>query len=61
VGGGRIVTRKVVMATGREGLGQPRIPGFMRDVPRRFWAHTSDAIDFAALRGKRVVVVGGGA
>jgi FAD-dependent urate hydroxylase len=61
VGGGRIVTRKVVMATGREGLGQPGIPGFMRDVPRRFWAHTSDAIDFAALRGKRVVVVGGGA
>ncbi|MGC1408039.1 MAG: NAD(P)/FAD-dependent oxidoreductase [Acetobacteraceae bacterium] len=60
-GGGRIVTRKVVMATGREGLGRPRIPDFMRDVPRSLWAHTSDAIDFAALRGKRVVVVGGGA
>jgi FAD-dependent urate hydroxylase len=33
----------------------------MRDVPRCFWAHTSDDIDFAALRGKRVVMVGGGA
>ena len=59
--GGRILARKVVMATGREGLGRPRIPGFMRDVPRRFWAHTADAIDFRALRGKRVVMIGGGA
>ncbi len=61
VGGGRILTRKVVMATGREGLGRPRIPDFMRDIPRASWAHTSDTIDFAALCGKRVVVVGGGA
>jgi cation diffusion facilitator CzcD-associated flavoprotein CzcO len=60
-GGARILARKVVMATGREGLGRQRIPGFMRDVPRRFWAHTSDAIDFAALRGRRVLMIGGGA
>ena len=57
----RILARKVVMATGREGLGRPRIPDFMRDVPRRFWAHTADDIDFTALRGRRVVVIGGGA
>ena len=60
-GGTRILARKVVMATGREGLGQERIPDFMRDVPRRFWAHTSDVIDFASLRGKRVLMIGGGA
>jgi cation diffusion facilitator CzcD-associated flavoprotein CzcO len=59
--GTRALTRKVVLATGREGLGRPRIPGFMRDVPHRFWAHTADPIDFAALRGRRVVVIGGGA
>ncbi|MEJ0019346.1 MAG: NAD(P)/FAD-dependent oxidoreductase [Acetobacteraceae bacterium] len=59
--GGRILTRKAVLATGREGLGRPRIPPFMRDVPRRFWAHTADDIDFAALRGRRVIVLGGGA
>ena len=58
---GCILTRKVVMATGREGLGRPRIPDFVRDIPRRLWAHTSDDIDFTALRGKRVIVVGGGA
>ncbi len=56
-----IVTRKVVMATGREGLGRPFIPNFMRDIPRRFWAHTANDIDFTALRGKRVAVIGGSA
>ena len=62
-GGGeaRILTCKVVMATGREGLGRAHIPDFARDVPHRFWAHTEDDIDFAALRGKRVVVIGGSA
>lgn len=59
--GDRIMTRKVVMATGREGLGRARIPEFMREIPRRLWAHTSDGIDFSALRGKRVVMIGGGA
>jgi FAD-dependent urate hydroxylase len=60
-GGGCVLARKVVMATGREGLGRPRIPGFMQGVPRRFWAHTADDIDFRALRGKRVIMIGGGA
>ena len=59
--GGTTLTRKVVMATGREGLGRPRIPDFVRDIPRCFWAHTADAIDFAALRDKRVVVIGASA
>jgi cation diffusion facilitator CzcD-associated flavoprotein CzcO len=55
------LTRKVVMATGREGLGRPSIPDFVRSLPRSVWAHTADAIDFAALRGKRVIVIGGSA
>jgi FAD-dependent urate hydroxylase len=56
-----ILARKVVMATGREGLGRPCIPDFMRDLPRGVWAHTAEAIDFTALRDKRVVVIGGSA
>src|SRR6185503_1499114 len=42
-GGGEqcILARKVVMATGREGLGQLHIPDFMRDLPREAWAHTA--------------------
>lgn len=60
-GQGRILTRKLVMATGRDGTGAPQIPGFVEGVDRAFWAHSSDPIDFAALRGKRVAVVGVGA
>ncbi|MCB1716907.1 MAG: NAD(P)/FAD-dependent oxidoreductase [Candidatus Competibacteraceae bacterium] len=56
-----VLTRKVILATGREGIGYPTIPGFMQGLPRAYWAHSSDPIDFAALRGKRVVVVGVGA
>lgn len=56
-----ILARKVVMATGREGTGHPTIPGFVEGLPRERWAHSSDAIDFAALKDKRVVVIGIGA
>jgi cation diffusion facilitator CzcD-associated flavoprotein CzcO len=56
-----ILTRKFVMATGREGLSRPTIPAFVDGLSRKVWAHTSDDIDFAALKGKRVVVVGVGA
>lgn len=56
-----ILTRKFVMATGRDGLGQPNIPGFVEGLPRHVWAHSSDDIDFAALKGKRVAVIGVGA
>jgi cation diffusion facilitator CzcD-associated flavoprotein CzcO len=56
-----VLTRKVVMATGREGLGRPHIPNFTHDLPHAFWAHTADDIDFSALRGKRVIVIGGSA
>ena len=57
-----ILTRRLIMATGREGLGQPSIPGFVAGLPRgEVWAHSSDAIDFTSLATKRVGVVGVGA
>ncbi|HET8744816.1 MAG TPA: NAD(P)/FAD-dependent oxidoreductase, partial [Ramlibacter sp.] len=59
-------TRKLVLALGREGSGAPRWPSFpslRRDDPlaagRVF--HSADAIDFEALRGRRVGVLGAGA
>ena len=55
---GTVVTRKLVFATGRDGVGEPNIPGFVKDLPDHLWAHSSGEIDFAALRGKRVAVVG---
>ncbi|MFD2739530.1 NAD(P)-binding domain-containing protein [Sulfitobacter aestuarii] len=56
-----ILTRKLVFATGRDGTGMPNIPGFVGDLPKALWAHSSEEIDFAALKGKRVAVVGVGA
>ena len=58
---GTILTRKLVFATGREGLGEPNIPDFAKGLPAHVWAHSGDDIDFEALRGKRVAVVGVGA
>ncbi len=58
---GEVLCRRLVLATGRDGLGGPAVPGFARAVGRRFWAHSSEDIDFAALRGRRVGVVGAGA
>src|SRR3954447_11656632 len=52
--------RHVVLATGRDGLGGPYVPPIARMISRQFWAHTADVIDFTALRGKRVAVVGAG-
>ncbi|MFI0847982.1 NAD(P)-binding domain-containing protein [Mesorhizobium sp. IMUNJ 23232] len=56
-----VLARRVVMATGRDGTGRANIPAFVNDLPRHCWAHSSDAIDFPALKGKRVVVIGVGA
>nr|WP_218883554.1 NAD(P)/FAD-dependent oxidoreductase [Burkholderia guangdongensis] len=53
--------RHIVLATGRDGLGGPAVPAFARALPRRFWAHSSDEMDYGTLRGKRVGVVGAGA
>lgn len=56
-----ILTRKVVFATGRDGTGGPKIPGFIKHLPHHLWAHSADNIDFAKLKGKRVAVIGVGA
>ncbi|VVE05704.1 FAD-dependent oxidoreductase [Pandoraea capi] len=56
-----VYARHVVLATGRDGLGGPTVPAFARDLPRRFWAHSSDVMDYTTLRGKRVGVIGAGA
>lgn len=56
-----VYARRVVLATGRDGLGAPFVPDFVHAVDRRFWAHSADDIDFDALAGKRVGVIGAGA
>jgi cation diffusion facilitator CzcD-associated flavoprotein CzcO len=54
--------RKIVLATGLEGSGTWRIPEIVRKtLPRGKFAHAADAIDFDALKGKRVAILGAGA
>ena len=53
--------RRVVLATGRAGLGGPWVPDWVHALPRQRWAHSSDEMDYGALKGLRVGVVGAGA
>jgi cation diffusion facilitator CzcD-associated flavoprotein CzcO len=53
--------RKLVLATGQDGLGCWWMPPFIEALPASLRAHAADDIDFLALRGKRVAVVGLGA
>lgn len=57
----RVFTRHLVLATGRSGLGGSTVPPFLEGIDRRYWAHSADDIDFSALKGKRIAVVGAGA
>ncbi|MFW5835149.1 MAG: FAD/NAD(P)-binding protein [Pseudomonadota bacterium] len=53
--------RRVVLATGLEGLGRWWMPPEVEALPVHLRSHTADAIDFRALAGKRVGVLGAGA
>ncbi len=58
---GVVHARRVVLATGIEGSGQWHVPAMIRALPAHLYAHTRADIDFEALRGKRVAVLGAGA
>jgi FAD-dependent urate hydroxylase len=53
--------RKIVLATGQEGMGGWMIPEPLRGVPATSVATVADEIDFEGLCGKRVAVIGAGA
>lgn len=52
---------RVVLASGRDGLGGPFVPAFAAAFDRGVWAHSSDRFETDWLRGRRVVVIGGSA
>lgn len=57
-----VYARKVVLATGIDGSGQWTIPDMVKNnLQPSLYAHTRDDIDFEALRGKRIGVLGAGA
>jgi len=61
-GGEVLLARRIVLATGIAGSGAWLIPDFIAEnLPRDRYAHTSEAIDFQGLAGKRIGVLGAGA
>ena len=60
-GEGTTYARRVVIASGRDGIGGPYVPQIAAGVPGNLWAHSSDEMDYTLLAGKRVGVVGAGA
>jgi cation diffusion facilitator CzcD-associated flavoprotein CzcO len=56
-----IHARKVLLATGQEGMGNWMIPEQLQHLPSSLCVNASADIDFEALRGKTVAVIGAGA
>jgi cation diffusion facilitator CzcD-associated flavoprotein CzcO len=57
-----VFARRVVLATGIDGSGEWQVPRMVSEaLPPALYAHSRRDIDFAALRGKRVAVLGAGA
>lgn len=55
-----LLARHVVLATGIEGAGGRHVPALLDALPRERVRHTHDAIDFAALDGARIGILGAG-
>jgi len=56
-----VFARKLVLAMGIESSGQWWMPPEVEALPTALRAHTADAIDFTALAGRDVAVIGAGA
>lgn len=56
-----VLARRLILATGRDGLGGPWVPEWAAELPRERWMHSADHWDDRIFAGKRVVVIGVGA
>jgi cation diffusion facilitator CzcD-associated flavoprotein CzcO len=58
----RVYVRKIVFATGADGSGHWNVPATVRDsLPAERYNQAADDIDFSALAGRRIGILGGGA
>jgi cation diffusion facilitator CzcD-associated flavoprotein CzcO len=59
---GFLLARKVVLATGIQGGGEWHVPEFIAaKLPKTRYCHTSALVDFAAMQGRKIAILGGGA
>jgi cation diffusion facilitator CzcD-associated flavoprotein CzcO len=56
-----LYSRKIILATGRGGFGGFRDVSYVQNLPQGTYAHTTENIDFSALHGKKVAIIGAGA
>src|SRR5690606_35056252 len=56
-----ILARRVILATGIDGLGQPAVPSIAQSISPERMAHSYDVFDINTLVGKRVAIVGAAA
>ncbi|TAW05014.1 NAD(P)/FAD-dependent oxidoreductase [Rhizobium ruizarguesonis] len=56
----RITCRQLVMATGIDGCGGPRIPAMVKALPKSTWTHSNEPIAIDFLKGRDVAILGGG-
>ena len=54
----QIYARKIILATGREGMAEPRVPKALKPFLGETCQHSSEDIDFKSMAGKDVAVVG---
>jgi cation diffusion facilitator CzcD-associated flavoprotein CzcO len=52
--------RRVIIATGLDGLGEPFLPAVAHRVPEKYRAHGAAIINMSMLKGKTVAVIGSG-
>ncbi|MBB3310394.1 hypothetical protein FHT78_002137 [Rhizobium sp. BK196] len=55
-----LTCRHLVMATGIDGCGGPRIPAMVKTLPKSAWTHSSEPIPIDFLEGRDVAILGGG-
>ncbi|OBY04718.1 oxidoreductase [Rhizobium leguminosarum bv. trifolii] len=55
-----ITCRHLVMATGIDGCGGPRIPAMVKTLPKSTWTHSNEPIPIDFLEGRDVAILGGG-
>jgi cation diffusion facilitator CzcD-associated flavoprotein CzcO len=61
-GGEVVLARKVILATGLEGIGGWRVPDIVTSsLPRSAWTLCTDDVDSLHWRGQRIAVLGAGA
>lgn len=56
-----VFTRKILLATGQDGVGRWWLPPMFEALPPERRAHAADDIDFTRLQGRTVAVIGAGA